>query len=246
MSLDTVNGDSHAGELAEMRSLIQRMDQLLATPGLRAAVDVHGNPSGVAAGELIESAWGNSVKDRVVQKYATDDALRASTPPMGQMAVSTEGYASLFMTTPDLGWQRAITRAWANGTASAPSTGGNASLSFYEGKQIGPQDSWGIRVLAEGVYLVAVNCLFYGPGTAPGNQVIQAAIAQYNPSNPGTPYATTVVFNAPIGAAWFNMTVLQVKAFSRLDFWRLSLSGDAAGYSLDSRSTWHMARVDSY
>jgi hypothetical protein len=58
MTIDTA-------ELTEMRALIRRFEQLLATPDARAAVDPDGYPGQVAAGELIESAWGNAVVDKL-------------------------------------------------------------------------------------------------------------------------------------------------------------------------------------
>lgn len=44
-----------------LRTLVAELDQLLATPGQQAAVLPNGLPGPVAAGELIESAWGNAV-----------------------------------------------------------------------------------------------------------------------------------------------------------------------------------------
>jgi len=50
-----------------------------------AAVDANGNPGDVASGELIESAWGNAVANRVVDYYPTKAAWDAGPHNAGQM-----------------------------------------------------------------------------------------------------------------------------------------------------------------
>lgn len=49
-------------------------------------MDAHGNPGLVAAGELIESAWGNAVVGRVVQRFPNITALNAWAPGNGAIA----------------------------------------------------------------------------------------------------------------------------------------------------------------
>ena len=75
-------------DLTELRGLLRRMDRLLLKPDVRAAVDVSGNPEYVATGEIIESAWGNAVKDRVRAIFPTRADLDAWT----QSPVGTHAY----------------------------------------------------------------------------------------------------------------------------------------------------------
>lgn len=46
-----------------LRTLVAELDRLLAGPSQLAATNPDGTPGRVAAGELIESAWGNAVSD---------------------------------------------------------------------------------------------------------------------------------------------------------------------------------------
>lgn len=54
-------------DTVELRALVARLDQMLSEPAALAATDANGNPGTVAAGELIESAWGNAVVTHVVR-----------------------------------------------------------------------------------------------------------------------------------------------------------------------------------
>lgn len=53
-------------------------------------LDANGNPGLVAPDELIESAWGNSVATRVVAKYPNRNAIFATSPTAGQLAVALD------------------------------------------------------------------------------------------------------------------------------------------------------------
>lgn len=53
-------------------------------------LDASGNPSLVSAGELIESAWGNSVAGRVVLRFPNNAAMGAVSPANGTLAVTTD------------------------------------------------------------------------------------------------------------------------------------------------------------
>ena len=69
-----------------------------------AATDAAGNPSVIAAGELIEAAWGNANVNHVVKSFASAaqrDSLWTS-PPNGAMCVTTDSNTL---------WQR-IAGAW--------------------------------------------------------------------------------------------------------------------------------------
>lgn len=53
-------------------------------------LDAHGNPNLVAPGELIESAWGNSVVGRVVPRFPNKTALDTYSATVGTLAVTTD------------------------------------------------------------------------------------------------------------------------------------------------------------
>jgi hypothetical protein len=237
--------DANAVELSELRSLIARMDQLL-TPDLRAAVDNAGNPGAVAAGELIESTWGNAVKDRVVQRYATDAALRAATPPFGQLATSPELSGTVWWRTTADGWVRPIARSWAHGVASAPTSGGNANMTMQQGRNWSAQDSWGVRCLVEGTYVITLNALFYSSTGGAPQQVAQASLAFFNPSTPGTPYQAIPAFTAMPSQNWAGVNLAWVQPMSVGDFIRVAVGGDVPNLSLDNRTTWSAGRITSY
>lgn len=63
-------------------------EQQVDTPGT--LMDAYGNPGLVSAGELITSAWGNSVAGRVVLRFPNTAALLASSAPSGTLAVSLD------------------------------------------------------------------------------------------------------------------------------------------------------------
>jgi hypothetical protein len=71
----TITSDIDA---ARLRTLVAELDRLIASPGPSAAVDPDGTPGHVAAGELIESAWGNAVVDDL-------DDLRQRFPAVQQI-----------------------------------------------------------------------------------------------------------------------------------------------------------------
>lgn len=79
---------------AELRGLVARIEQMLEVPIALASTDASGNPSLVAAGELIESAWGNAVAGRVVKRFANiaarDAAYPAATAGIGALCVTTD------------------------------------------------------------------------------------------------------------------------------------------------------------
>jgi hypothetical protein len=54
------------------------------------AVDTYGNPNAVATGELIESAWGNAVEQRVVSTFPSVAVLLAAPLPLGATAIATD------------------------------------------------------------------------------------------------------------------------------------------------------------
>ncbi len=60
------------------------------TPVVSPLLDVHGNPTPVAPGQLIESAWGNSVATRVVTRYPSPTELFAASASDGTLAVTTD------------------------------------------------------------------------------------------------------------------------------------------------------------
>jgi hypothetical protein len=55
-----------------------------------AATDANGNPSGVVTNELIESAWGNSVRDRVVRTVPNNNALSTINAVNGTLAATAD------------------------------------------------------------------------------------------------------------------------------------------------------------
>lgn len=78
--------------LDRIEDLVRRLERLGINPaGLfpdqRAAIDAYNNPGYVAAGELIESAWGNAASGHVVRAYPTAAARNAEnpTPFVGQV-----------------------------------------------------------------------------------------------------------------------------------------------------------------
>jgi hypothetical protein len=79
-------------DVVRLRALVTELDRLLAPdlPAL-AVVDPDGNPGHVTAGELIESAWGNAVVDRVVKRYANKAAIDAVVSPAnGTIALAVD------------------------------------------------------------------------------------------------------------------------------------------------------------
>jgi len=83
MSLD------QTATLDEIRALAARLDQLLAT-GVTpaAAVNPDGTPGHVAAGELIESAWGNAVVDSIYPWHGVGVVnTNVAVPSFGQPSV---------------------------------------------------------------------------------------------------------------------------------------------------------------
>lgn len=79
-------------QVARLERLLDRIERLGVSVEPLAATDTDGNPGAVAAGELIESAWGNAVADHVVKRYALGSRLPA-TKPLGALAVNTEPVA---------------------------------------------------------------------------------------------------------------------------------------------------------
>lgn len=77
-------------QLGELREQMARIERLLAprlTPSPTVATDDYGNPSYVAPGEIIESAWGNSVSDRVVRVFPDGPSVGTWTEaPNGALA----------------------------------------------------------------------------------------------------------------------------------------------------------------
>ena len=235
MTIETV-------DVAEFRSLVRRMEQLLATPEAQAAADANGNPGAVAAGELIESAWGNAVKDRVVRKYANDAALRADSPPNGTLGWS-----------PDVGcftwerragsWRRDVGPASCVVTLSAPSNAGNATMAIGNATNFVAQDNWGVRPTVEGTFLIVANLIFSG-AAAGVNAVVSGEIQVYDGTNPTTPKATATAFGGH-GTYWQGMTVAAVYAMApaSVDYVRVLLGGDATPVALDSRSRLFISRI---
>jgi hypothetical protein len=81
-------------DLTEVRQLVRRMEQMLATPGAQAAVNPDGTPGNVASGALIESAWGNAVADSfkkldsaTKQGYGTIAGSTTVTPTGGRAVI---------------------------------------------------------------------------------------------------------------------------------------------------------------
>jgi hypothetical protein len=76
------------------RTIIERLERLERAARLGvtplAATDADGNPSPVAAGELIEASWGNAVVDHVVKRFADETALATWAAPNGALAVTTD------------------------------------------------------------------------------------------------------------------------------------------------------------
>lgn len=89
-----------ADNLDRLEQLVARLERLEGHVGIdtRVATDAYGNPGHVVPGELIESAWGNAVADRVVPRFNDFTELTAGIPaPIpGQLAtVWGGGVASL-------------------------------------------------------------------------------------------------------------------------------------------------------
>lgn len=60
-------------------------------PSTQAATDGYGNPGTVVAGELVESAWGNAVRDHVVRVFPDFAALSTWAAPNGALAEAPAG-----------------------------------------------------------------------------------------------------------------------------------------------------------
>jgi hypothetical protein len=74
--------------LDRLEQILARLERLEGVAP-QAAVDNYGNPAHVAAGELIESAWGDSVAEHVVLTFPTYTEIAAAAGvPAGQMAVA--------------------------------------------------------------------------------------------------------------------------------------------------------------
>jgi hypothetical protein len=68
-------------DTARLRTLVAELDRLLASPAPLAATDPDGFPAHVASGELIESAWGNAVVDRLHRSHEVDAGFTTGTCP---------------------------------------------------------------------------------------------------------------------------------------------------------------------
>ena len=82
-------------QLARLEDMLTRLETLEAGARLPAlpsplVFDAYGNPGAVAPGDLIESAWGNAVKDRVLHRFPTKTALDAWHPGAATLAVTTD------------------------------------------------------------------------------------------------------------------------------------------------------------
>lgn len=65
-------------------------------------LDASGNPGTVVANEIIESAWGNSVAGRVVNRFPNKLEMDAWSPPLGALAVTLDDNFVWFRTA--AGW----------------------------------------------------------------------------------------------------------------------------------------------
>lgn len=73
---------------------LDRIEKLLFAPpkpSTQAATDGFGNPGTVVAGELIESAWGNAVRDHVIRVFPSVAGLNAWAAPDGALAEAPVG-----------------------------------------------------------------------------------------------------------------------------------------------------------
>jgi hypothetical protein len=77
--------------MERLDAIVAQLEALTGPPGVPTThLDASGNPGLVAAGELIESAWGNAVVTRVINRYPNQTALIATAPPSGTLAVTTD------------------------------------------------------------------------------------------------------------------------------------------------------------
>lgn len=98
-------------DTAELSALVTRLETLLGpAPAPLAATDAYGNPGAVAAGELIESAWGNAAATHVVRSGPI--AARPATPHVGAQWYATDD-KKMYVYHATSGWVRADwNQAW--------------------------------------------------------------------------------------------------------------------------------------
>jgi hypothetical protein len=204
-------------------------------------IDVAGDMQALAEG--VDTAL-------IVKGYPTETALRANSPGAGIVGVTVDpadgpqnAPGSIWLNTPDQGWQRAFVRAWASGSFLGGPGVGNAQMTLTSYKNWAVQDTWGVRPLVDGTYMVMCNGMFNGMGTAPG-QVVQLTLGHYTWANTSVPVASVVSFASPgTAASWTGVSVVGMFRMAAGDWIRIALGGDVAGASADNRSTYFITRV---
>ena len=81
--------------LARFEAVVARLEEL-GGPGisLAAATNPDGTPANVAAGELIESAWGNAVAD-TIERLKIPNAIAGDGDPIGNLQIGTGQVATV-------------------------------------------------------------------------------------------------------------------------------------------------------
>jgi hypothetical protein len=125
-------------ELAARLNTIEAALNSLGGPELFAATDSSGNPSTVAAGQLIESAWGNAVIDRIVRRYATAAARNTALPTpaigtvtyvQGNNSVQLRDSTNQWIEPGGVTWGTLGTQAGISGPVTIPGSGWQARSS---------------------------------------------------------------------------------------------------------------------
>lgn len=133
--------------IARVDQIVAALEQIAPPPQVTpAALDANGNPGHVAAGELIESAWGNATVDRIVNRFTTLAQANAAFPgspngtPIAISGVPLIGrggawgnYVDHFTIAPLFGTdnrQDKIPFVFAGSTAGTTTSGGAIKLPF--------------------------------------------------------------------------------------------------------------------
>jgi len=205
-----------------------------------------------ASGAPIQSTWGQGVSEQITQKFASpaDRDAKWTSPPNGALAWTPDYGGSSWIRMGGT-WKLMQCDAAAFGSISAPSMGGNATMTLStvapnEARNWAVQDNWGMRPLVEGTYFLSANCI-RGAAASGVNAVVSPAIESYRSADTANPWGRIQCFSAGSAGYWVGVTIA---GFLRLtpangDFIRLMWNGDAGG-ALDARSSWHAVRVGPY
>ena len=140
-------------------------------------------------------------------------------------------------------WVLVNADSWATASFSAPTLGGNCTMTLGANKNWAVQDAWSIRPLVEGLYIVMANVIRSG---APGgiNTVVDATINAFAIADVINPKASVKNFTNASGGYWVGFSVTGWMRLSPVtgDYVRVLGGGDGGGV-IDSRSSLWIARV---